>query len=339
MNQRRLPVYVLLDCSESMIGSGLDGLRKGLDAMLKALRQNPHALETAWLSFITFDQTAEVKTPLTAVEDLQIPQLRIRAGTSLGAALRLLAERIQTEVKRPTPTSKGDFRPLVILITDGQPTDEWRSGLHQLNTVAKVSNIYAVGCGDDIDFSGLKEITDIVLNLEQTDEQGFAKLFVWITDTVSTASMGVGDERDAMLAKLPTSIKKVDKPDFSNSGGPSRQLFLFARCGREGQPYLMRYRLDPIYQVYTPVTSHRLTPDLADVNSRASSNESIDSSMLDGSAPCPWCQNSSAGSCGNCGTIFCGSSRKADGTSNCPGCHSNLKSGGGGQFQVRTSDG
>jgi uncharacterized protein YegL len=341
MNLRRLPVYVLLDCSESMIGTGLDGLRAGLDSMLKALRQNPHALETAWLSFITFDRTAEVKCPLTPVEDLQIPDLRIRSGTALGAALRLLAQRIQEEVKRPTPQAKGDFRPLVILITDGQPTDDWRPGLHMLNSVAKVSNIYAVGCGDDIDFSGLKEITDIVLNLQETDASSFAKLFVWITDTVSTASMGVGDDREAMLAKLPDSIQKVDQPKFSSSG-PNRQLFLFARCGREGQPYLMRYRLDPIYQIYSPVASHRITPDVsAETDSRGGggSNDSIDSSMIDGCPPCPWCRNDGAGSCGNCRTVFCGSARKPDGTSCCPGCHETLRGSSGGGFRISTSDG
>ena len=67
---RRLPVYVLLDCSESMIGPGIEGLRIAVDAMLRELRCNPHALETVWLSFITFDSEARQAAPLTPLEDV-----------------------------------------------------------------------------------------------------------------------------------------------------------------------------------------------------------------------------------------------------------------------------
>ena len=84
---RRLPVYLLIDCSESMIGQGIEAVRAGLHTMLGSLRRDPHALESVCLSVITYDATARVECPLTPLIDFQEPQLVLRPGTSLGAGL------------------------------------------------------------------------------------------------------------------------------------------------------------------------------------------------------------------------------------------------------------
>lgn len=345
---RRLPIYVLLDCSESMIGTGITAVQKGIETMMRALQRNPHALETAWISFITFDSRAELKTELQPIEDVQIPKLRVRPGTAFGSALLLLAERMLKEVRRNSPNTKGDFRPIVILITDGQPSDDWRTALKELHASARIGNFYAIGAGDDVDFSGLREVTDIVLNLQQTDEQGWAKLFLWISDTLGTASMGVadGDEREAMLAKLPDSIEKVDASQWDDSqpdNGPARQLFIYALCGIKKRPYLMRYGFDPIYQAYIPSAAHILDPETSDFNGRGQGLPPVNSSQLDGCPPCPHCGANGAGSCSNCGTVFCTSARQEDGTSVCPGCLAQLtlSRGGpeGGNFKIKVSQG
>ena len=51
---RRLPVYLVLDCSGSMTGEPIEACRQGLKALLADLRSDPQALETAYLSVITF---------------------------------------------------------------------------------------------------------------------------------------------------------------------------------------------------------------------------------------------------------------------------------------------
>lgn len=343
---RRLPIYVLLDCSESMIGTGITGVQTGIETMIRTLQRNPHALETAYLSFITFDSRAEVKTPLQPIDEVQVPKLRVRPGTAFGSALLLLAERILQEVQRNQPGKKGDFRPIIVLITDGQPSDDWRTPLQELHKTASIGNFYAIGAGDDIDFSGLKEITDIVLNLHQTDEAGWAKLFVWISDTLSTASMGVadGDEKEAMLAKLPSSIEKIDPDAWTHKGDDSqpRQLFLYALCGVKRLPYLMRYGFDPMYRVYNPVAAHKLDNETSDFSDRGGRLPPIDSRVVNGCPDCPHCGSSGAGSCGNCGAVFCGGARQDDGSSTCPGCNAKLTTNRDEDpdgFKIRASEG
>jgi len=49
MNVRRLPIYILIDCSGSMCGEPIEACRQGLKALLADLRSDPQALETAYL--------------------------------------------------------------------------------------------------------------------------------------------------------------------------------------------------------------------------------------------------------------------------------------------------
>ena len=51
---RRLPVYLLVDTSGSMMGEAIESVRNGLQMLVSALRQDPYALETAYLSVYYF---------------------------------------------------------------------------------------------------------------------------------------------------------------------------------------------------------------------------------------------------------------------------------------------
>src|SRR5438128_2489201 len=122
MSMRRLPVYLMLDCSESMAGPAIDAVQKGVEALVNQLRGDPLALETAYLSVITFAREAKQVVPLTELIQFNAPALSVRTGTSLGAALKLLVNCLKKDIVRTTATSKGDYKPLVFLLTDGQPT-------------------------------------------------------------------------------------------------------------------------------------------------------------------------------------------------------------------------
>ena len=310
-----------------MIGDGVNAVQQGMETMIRALRTDPHALETVWLSCITFDREARLVFPLTELTEVQAPKLSVRPGTALGAALNLCADRIQAEVRRTSVVHKGDWRPLIVLLTDGQATDNWTSALQRLgqNVKPKPANIYAIGCGDDVDVAELRQLTDIVLHLKEMTEDKIKKLFVWLTASVTEGSRGV-HEPDAgagvNLSKLPESIVKVDHTVPARSG-PQRQVFLFARCSKSRQPYLMRYRYEEEHGIYLPVAGHRM--DSESVTSRETfALPSISSEQLDGAPACPYCGAEGAGSCGNCGAVFCGDARSAEDVT-CPGCQNVLK--------------
>ena len=126
---RRLPVYLLLDTSGSMYGEPIEAVKNGVQVLVSTLRSDPYALETAYLSIITFNSTAQQVTPLTELSSFQQPNIDAGGCTALGEALALLANKVDTEVVKTTAEVKGDWKPLVFIMTDGEPTDDLNKGL------------------------------------------------------------------------------------------------------------------------------------------------------------------------------------------------------------------
>ena len=144
---RRLPVYILLDTSGSMRGEPIHSVNVGLQSMLSALRQDPYALESVYLSVITFDLEAKVYLPLTPLDQVQIPDLDVPSAgaTFMGAALELLAQEVGQHVQKSTDDVKGDWRPLLFLMTDGSPSDVY-AYQQILQTIKKLNITTIVTC-------------------------------------------------------------------------------------------------------------------------------------------------------------------------------------------------
>lgn len=197
---RRLPVYILLDTSGSMMGEPIESVKNGLQVMISSLRQNPQAIETAFLSIITFDTTAKQIVPLTDLASFQMPDIEASGVTAMGEALSLVSSCIDNEVATTSAESKGDWKPIVFIMTDGIPTDNVSEGL-QLLKQRKVAYIVACAAGSGADTSVLKQITDNVVSLDTADSSSISKFFEWVTASISTSSTTVeesGNEGNGM---------------------------------------------------------------------------------------------------------------------------------------------
>lgn len=120
---RRLPVYFLVDVSESMVGEPIQQVENGMRQIVQELRTDPYALETAFISVIAFAGKAKSLSPLTELYKFYPPTFPIGGGTSLGGALEFLMDDIDKNVVKTTEERKGDWKPIVLLFTDGTPTD------------------------------------------------------------------------------------------------------------------------------------------------------------------------------------------------------------------------
>ena len=187
---RRLPVYLLLDTSGSMSGEPIEAVKNGVQIMISSLRQNPQAIETAFLSVITFDSTAQQIIPLTDLASFQMVDIKATGVTALGEALKLVAHKIDTEVQKTTTEQKGDWKPLVFIMTDGIPTDDWQSGLNEFKK-SKVAFTVACAAGGGADANILKQITDNVVSLDTADSASIGKFFQWVTASIGVSSTKV----------------------------------------------------------------------------------------------------------------------------------------------------
>ena len=187
---RRVPVYLLLDTSGSMYGEPIEAVKNGVQVLVSTLRQDPYALETAYLSIITFDSDARQVAPLTELASFQQPNLEANGGTALGEALGLLAQKVDAEVTKTTAEKKGDWKPLVFLMTDGEPTDDIKQGLAEFKK-RKFGMVVACAAGQNANTGILKQITENVVQLDNADSTTIKSFFKWVSASISTGSQKV----------------------------------------------------------------------------------------------------------------------------------------------------
>ena len=160
MSVRPLHFIWMLDCSGSMsVGGKIQALNtaiaEALPAMVEVAGKNLHA--DLLVRAITFSSGAQwhVAEP-TPIIDFRWRDIGAPPGglTDLGAALSLVAE-----VLPVPPMPARAFPPVLVLVTDGRPTDSWKENLQRLLEIpwgAKAVRM-AIAIGRDANHSVLQE--------------------------------------------------------------------------------------------------------------------------------------------------------------------------------------
>ncbi len=184
-----------------MRGEPIHAVNVGLQSMLSALRQDPYALESVHLSIMTFDSQARELFPLTPLESVQLPEIQVpdSGPTFLGAALELLVQCVDRDVRKTESDAKGDWRPLVFVMTDGSPTDiqVFEEAIPQVKKRG-LGNIVACAAGPKAKKEFLLQLTDTVVTLDVMDSTSFASFFKWVS-----ASVAIGTNSNAGGTQLP----------------------------------------------------------------------------------------------------------------------------------------
>ena len=178
---RRLPIYLLVDCSASMRGDPIASLESGIRSMHAELMGDPYAVEYGYLSVIAFGERAEQLTPLTEVVSFTPPALPLfrTDETRLGAAIYLLDNCRRYEGCKTTETRKGDWNPVIFVFIDGPVTDvtEFDRAVTDLRATHRINTIVAVCCGDICNQDQLRQLTDTVVAMRDLSPNALSQFF------------------------------------------------------------------------------------------------------------------------------------------------------------------
>lgn len=316
---RRLPIYFLIDISESMIGEPIQQVEEGLSTIIQALKADPNALETVWISIIVFAGKSKTLVPLQEIINFYPPKFPIGSGTSLCEGLGHLMHDLRKNIIRTTAETKGDWKPIVFLFTDGVPTDDSHSAIAEWKTNwKKTANMVAVSFGDETDTYILQELTDNVIHFKNSDTASYKQFFRWVTDSIKTTSTGIQNHtNDFELANLDGEI--ISKIDLSKKAPQqkvdSNYVVLSGKCQNSKRPYLIKYRKDlkpaniPGFEFST--RKYRLEGAFqVDQNYYALSKSynppnKVNTEELVGAPTCPCCGNQFAFAICSCGNMHC----------------------------------
>ncbi len=349
---RRLPIYFLIDISESMVGEPIQQVEEGLAMIIQALKTDPHALETVFVSIIVFAGQPRTLMPLQEIVSFYPPKFPIGSGTSLSKGLGHLMFELRKNIVKTTYEVKGDWKPIVFLFTDGVPTDDTKSAIQEWkDNWQRTANLVAISFGEETDTRLLGELTENVLHFKNTNVQSYKEFFKWVTDSIKTSSVSVENSSTGFeLAKLDgDTLSKIDltKPLPSKIYVDDNFVVLNGKCQNTKRPYLMKYRKSISQSIYAGVElgsknyrlvgAYQVDNNYFELADSANFSAQINSEELIGSPTCPCCGNQVAFAVCLCGKIHCIGEEQI---STCPWCGNQGTYGyGEGGFDVNRTQG
>lgn len=193
--KRIMPVFFLVDTSKSMEGQKIGAVNAAIQEILPDLRNmtDSQADSEIRLAVLQFSTGCEWVTPggLISLEGFgEWEPLEANGLTDLGSAFAELNNQLsETGFIYRISGSSGFYAPVIILLSDGEPTDDWYGELKKLqqNKWYQSAIRIAIAVGDDADEDKLKKaIRNPELLFKVTNISSLKKVIKFIMVTSST---------------------------------------------------------------------------------------------------------------------------------------------------------
>ncbi|WP_326707631.1 tellurium resistance protein [Streptomyces cyaneofuscatus] len=216
MANRPVHFIWLLDCSYSMQGEKIGQLNYAIREAVPEMRSVAHDNPAAQLLLRTLTFSTEArwhhKDPVP-VDDFTWQDVQVDGMTNLGEALEVVSREFQTP-----PMPQRALKPVLALVSDGVPTDDWKTGLRALDATpwGKKAVRVAIAIGADADRSVIQEFlgNPELQPLDANSPKQLAAAIRWAsTAAVKAASQPVASPTDATVKQPPYAPPQLDDDD------------------------------------------------------------------------------------------------------------------------------
>jgi uncharacterized protein YegL len=219
------PLYFIFitDCSGSMAGEKIQSLnsaiREALPHMRDVAKSNPNA--RVLVRALKFSAGAQWHiSQATDVETFQWVDLHAGGQTDMGRALLMLAD----AMKMP-PMAERALPPVLVLVSDGQPTDDFSGGLKALmdQPWGKKAVRIAIAIGDDADldvlqrFIGHAELKPLVAH----NAPDLVKYIRWASTAVLQSASAPASQSAQTSLNVPIPPPPAPSTSSQSAGDPN----------------------------------------------------------------------------------------------------------------------
>jgi len=188
----RCPLVLLLDTSGSMAGDPISQLNEGLVTLKDELSADSLVAKRVEIAIIKFGPV-ETLNDFHTVGNFYPPHLKASGDTPMGAAINQGLDLLKIRKELYRANGIDYYRPWVMLITDGGPTDQWRGAANRVHEgeSAKAFSFFAIGV-EKANMDTLKEIS--VRQPLKLKGLRYRDLFAWLSKSMKSVSQSaVGD--------------------------------------------------------------------------------------------------------------------------------------------------
>lgn len=206
VSKKSLVIFFLIDTSASMKGTKMGQLNTVMEELIPEIRRVGEADTDVKIAVLTFATKIRwmYSNPIS-IEDFEWGRLQAEGITNMGEAFSELSARMSRNGFLNSPSLS--FAPVIFLMTDGYPSDDYKAGLRDLssNSWYKFGLKAALGIGDEANDEMLAEFTgskDTVVHA-YTGEQlaQMIKIIAVTASQIGSKSMTLSDEPNQELSE------------------------------------------------------------------------------------------------------------------------------------------
>ena len=205
VSRKSLVIFFLIDTSGSMKGTKMGELNTVMEELIPEIRKVGEADTEVKLAVLTFSTDVKwMYSEPIAIEDFEWARLSAKGVTSMGAAFKELNTRMSRNSFLNSPSLS--FAPVIFLMTDGYPSDDYQEGLKELSTNSwyKFGLKAALGIGNEANDDMLAEFTgskDTVVHAYSGNQLAqMIKIVAVTASQIGSKSMTLADQNESELS-------------------------------------------------------------------------------------------------------------------------------------------